>query len=938
MKYAWSVPEVMQVSQMDCGPSCLKSVLQGFNIPVHFGRLREACQTGVDGTSVDTIEELACELGLVAQQVLVPLNQLHLPEANTTPSILISLLPNSLTHFIVVWRSFGPWVQVMDPTHGRHWMRWENLKQKVYLHRTSLEKATWETWAASDEYRLVLTRRLNDLGFTAAAILQQCAIAYKDINSDANNAAVETVGAESWLVIASLDAVTTWTESLLQAGALKKGNEATTFFQAQLTRAIASSQPWVDVVPRQYWWTIQDEADADSLKVEAAVLVRIEGVAEKTITDDLSERKLTNPRINELEPGPWTALYKILLPQQRKLFYWLMPVIAVASATVALQGLLFQGLLGMSGLLGQQQQFNSFIPMLFLFVVLSALMELPIAQVSLKLGRQLESQFRIALFNKIPKIHDPYFRSRLLTDMARRAHKLYVLRSMPSFAVAILQQVSLIAFTLIGILWLDVIAGLIACVLVGLLVSASIFWQKILRDSLARAETQASVISMLYFDTLKGLRVIRSHSAQATFESEQEIQLSRWGRTHYEYQRKKTGALLLLDLCAILFIAALMLSTTRGVDAIAPNVLWFYWILRLPYLVNRLSLLIMDLPQYGIILSVYAELLEATEVEQVQTLPLEQGDSSIREVAAAVANDEENRCTENTACTSTTTPGAAIELVDVSLRVAGHWVLSGINLNIAAGQHIAIVGESGAGKSSICELLLGWQAPTSGQITVDNKVLQGETLLQLRQETAWVDANVQLWDRSLLDNLNYDHANGKLSDAGLGHVLAGLPQGLQTTLGESGKRLSGGEGQRVRIARALGVDKPRLVILDEPCRGLDRVAREQLLKKIRSTHARATLICITHDISEALKFSHVVVVGQGTILEQGEPLALLAQPGSALAHLRECEKQVLRTLLQERSWQALQLRNGQLQHGATAMHQQPATSVDSICIEEGANA
>lgn len=904
MKYVWTVPEVTQISQMDCGPSCLKSVLQGFNIPVHFGRLREACQTGVDGTSVDTIESLACELGLDAQQVLVPINHLHLPEAKATPSILIMLLPNNLTHFIVVWRSFGPWAQVMDPSHGRHWIRWKKLKQLAYVHRMPLAKDVWEAWANGDEYRLALARRLEMLGFLSNEVQEQFSKNFQEPNENPaiENSATENSGAENWLPISCLDAAVTWTESLLQAKALKKGTEAKQFLHSQYERALESHCPWEDTIPPQYWWAIQDEELADSLRVDAAVLVRIEGVAEKNNVEEAPEQSPLSSRINIPEITSWTTLKNILLPQQRKLVFWLVPIVVAAAASVALQALLFQGLLGMSSLIGQQQEFSSFLPTLFLFIVLSTVIELPIAKITLALGRQLETQFRVALFNKIPKIYDPYFRSRLLTDMARRSHRLYILRLLPSVAVNLLQQFSLIIFTLIGILWIDFFAGLIACLTAGALLIASIFWQKTLHDVMARAETQTGILGMLYFDTLKGLKAIRSHAAQPTFENEQEMQLSKWGTTNYDYQRKQTGALLFLDLFALLVIAALMFNKTLGAGAIAPSVLWFYWILRLPYLVKHLSQLIMDLPNYKIILSLYTELLEATETEQANTTQSATEESQSAEIA-----DTEYR-------------GATIELINASLNLSGNWVLQDINLNITAGQHIAIVGESGAGKSSICELLLGWQTPTQGEVKVDGKLLQGNTLLQLRQHTAWVDANVQLWDRSLLENLNYDHANGKVNDAGLGNVLAGLANGLQTSLGEDGKRLSGGEGQRVRIARALGVDKPRLVILDEPCRGLDRAAREQLLQKIRTTHEQATLICITHDISEAIKFPHVIVVSQGAVLEQGNPQTLLATQDSALYYLRECEQKVLHTILRDQRWQQLNIMNGRLLRDAVIAH------------------
>jgi ABC-type bacteriocin/lantibiotic exporter with double-glycine peptidase domain len=887
MKTAWLAPEVMQVSQMDCGPSCLKSVLEGCGIPVHFGRLREACQTDVDGTSVNTIEELACELGLDAQQVLVPLNQFELPEAAVAPSILITSLPNGLTHFIVLWRSWGPWVQIMDPSSGRHWISWKKLKERVYLHRMSLDKAMWLGWAMSDDFLQASQRRLQKLdisGADAKSLLQHLTL-NPDAAEDENN---------HWLTISSFDAALTWAEALYQCKALNKGAELLTFLQRQYARALKSSEPWVDVVPRQYWWAIQDKKDDDSLRVEAAVLVRIQGVLPAQSETEPALPLSLDPRVKESEPNPWQVMLNLLLPEQKKWFLWLLPIIGLAAATVTTQALLFQGLLGANDLLGQQT-FNTFIPLVFLFIVLSTLIEFPIASISLSLGRQLENQFRIALFEKIPKIHDPYFRTRLLTDMARRSHRLYRLRNLPVFFVSILQQIALVLFTLLGIFWLDTTAGVVASGLVVIMLLCSGLLQKVLQELACRADIQSGLLGMFYFDSLRGLRVIRSHAAQQTFEAETEIQLRRWGETNYQGQSKQSFALLAMDLVSLLCIAGLMFSKVVPADAIAPSLLWFYWLLRLPFMVKHLSSLLLQIPDCRLVLSLFVELLQATEVEDLSEKT--QTDTN------ALSTQEK------------TTSGVAIGLIDVALNVSGHSVLQPITVSIAAGEHIAIVGESGAGKSSLCELLLGWHSPSSGELLVDGKVLDAQALHQLRAQTAWVDANVQLWDRSLLDNINYDHGKGKLSESGLGKVLAGLAQGLQTPLCEDGKRLSGGEGQRVRIARALGVEEARLVILDEPCRGLDRAARERLLQQLRSQHAGATLICVTHDISEAIKFPRVLVMSGGQLIEQGEPQVLLADSQSALRHLRECEQQVLNTLLHEQGWQSLRMQNGHLHYG-----------------------
>src|SRR6516225_5524882 len=97
-KLRFIVPEVVQTSAMDCGPATLKGLLDGFGIPVHYGRLREACQTDVDGTSIDVLERVAGQMGLEAEQVMLPVNHLLLPEAAALPAIVVVALANGFTH------------------------------------------------------------------------------------------------------------------------------------------------------------------------------------------------------------------------------------------------------------------------------------------------------------------------------------------------------------------------------------------------------------------------------------------------------------------------------------------------------------------------------------------------------------------------------------------------------------------------------------------------------------------------------------------------------------------------------------------------------------------------------------------------------------------------------------------------------------------------
>ncbi len=244
-----------------------------------------------------------------------------------------------------------------------------------------------------------------------------------------------------------------------------------------------------------------------------------------------------------------------------------------------------------------------------------------------------------------------------------------------------------------------------------------------------------------------------------------------------------------------------------------------------------------------------------------------------------------------------------------------------MRLAIPGGGHVAIVGASGAGKSSLVGLLLGWHRPASGRLLVDDGPLDAARLARVRRETAWLDPAVHLWNRSLFENLQYgagDDAVGSIAAAidaaDLREVLERLPDGLQTRLGEGGGSISGGEGQRVRLARAVMRADARLVILDEPFRGLERDRRRVLLERARGLWSHATLLCITHDLSETLAFDRVVVISDGRIVEDGRP-AVLAQTGTRYRAMLDAEEVVREGLWNGAGWRALTLEHGRLTGG-----------------------
>ena len=154
-----------------------------------------------------------------------------------------------------------------------------------------------------------------------------------------------------------------------------------------------------------------------------------------------------------------------------------------------------------------------------------------------------------------------------------------------------------------------------------------------------------------------------------------------------------------------------------------------------------------------------------------------------------------------------------------------------------------------------------------------------------------------------------------MNDADLASLIQQLPDGMQTRLGESGALVSGGEGQRVRLARAMRRRQARLVILDEPFSSLDRERRCEFLRRVRERWRDATLLCITHDVGDSRHFERVLVIEQGRIQEDGAPDNLLRNADSRYRQLLEAEMQVRKQVWASAMWRKLRLQNGRFIEG-----------------------
>ena len=241
-----------------------------------------------------------------------------------------------------------------------------------------------------------------------------------------------------------------------------------------------------------------------------------------------------------------------------------------------------------------------------------------------------------------------------------------------------------------------------------------------------------------------------------------------------------------------------------------------------------------------------------------------------------------------------------VEFKNVNLVYSdGYQALHNFNLKVNAGETVALVGRSGAGKTSLVNLLLRYQEVNSGQLLLDHTDIREIELNSLRQQISMVNQQVVLFNRTVRENIAY----GQLENASDEQVIAAakaayahefimnLPQGYDTSLGAQGLTLSGGQRQRLAIARAILKDAP-ILILDEATSALDNESEYFIQQAFDAAMRDRTTIVIAHRLSTIENADRIVVMDKGMIVEQGSHAELLEKRGAYYQlHQRNFEEQ-----------------------------------------------
>lgn len=870
---------------MDCGPAALKCLLEGFGIQASYGRLREACQTDVDGTSIDTLEDVAPKLGLAVEQVMVPIDHLDLTSSQATPAIVVVSEAGAGTHFVVLWRTLAGFVEIMDPAVGRRILRRNRFLEGVFEHEVGMAASRWHAFASGAGFGAALAQRMEKLGVGAELRRRLWA---------------DALAANRFQALAILDAAVRMTADLVAVKAVQRGAGASSLLVSLIQRAdgkIDEEGP----IPARYWtvrW-VGEAADTSVdplIAVRGAVLLCARGRLPVPSSETLGLSKDLAAALSEPSIRPFRRALDLARRGGVSVTPALLLVLMSALGLV-LEATLFRALVDVTAMLADSARRLAAMGALVGFAGLLWGLQALTASHSRAFGRRLDLQLRMATAAKLPRMADRYFRSRLLSDMADRAHTIHRLRALPELVSSALRAGCELVITAVGIVWLD--PSLLALVSAGTAVIGLLPWLSylLLREPDLKVRTHVGSLSLFHLDALMGQLAVRAHGAEQALTRAHDTRLGALVLASVALLRRAVVAETAQALLGYGVVAALLAAHLERASETGSVLLLAYWAASLPSAGGQLGLALRQLPaQRSTLLRAVEPLDAAEEGSERAALPLERR------------------------------LGVAIQYRDVSVVAGGHRVLSHVNLTIHPGERVAVVGPSGAGKSSLVALLLGFLTPSQGEVRADYQPLTGGTLVDLRRTTAWLDPSVTLWNGPVVENLTYgadvvdaDAVARALQLAELGSAVDGLPEGLESPVGDAGRLLSGGEGQRLRLGRALVKKDARLVLLDEPFRGLDRLARGRLLKKASQAFGDATVVCVTHDLRETQGFDRVVVVEDGRVVESGSPRILSAVSGSRYAELLAAESRADQAVWRGASFAKLHLEAGQLKRRAPSV-------------------
>jgi subfamily B ATP-binding cassette protein MsbA len=438
---------------------------------------------------------------------------------------------------------------------------------------------------------------------------------------------------------------------------------------------------------------------------------------------------------------------------------------------------------------------------------------------------------------------------------------LEIQHSFLSILELLVREPLMIVFTIVAMLLISTKLTIFVFIFIPLSGFAIAYIGKSLKQKSGRVQKEQGIFLSIVEETLGGLKIIKGFNAQQQFQDRFEASTKRFFRFSNKLMHRQSLAVPISEFLGILVIAILLWfggSMVLVDHTLAPEAFIVY--MGLAY--NILT------PAKAISKASYSVKKGNAAAERV--LEVLTTESNIKEQDAPVTKSSFDH---------------SIELVDVRFKYEQDWVLKSMSLKIEKGQTVALVGQSGSGKSTVANLLTRFYDVVEGSISIDGNDIRDLRINDLRGLMGLVTQDSILFNDSVYDNLlvaKPDATQQEILDAlevaNAKEFVLELPEGLHTNIGDGGNKLSGGQKQRLSIARAV-LKNPPIMILDEATSALDteseRLVQDALDKMMRNR----TSVVIAHRLSTIQKADLIVVMAKGKIVEQGKHEELLRAKG-----------------------------------------------------------
>lgn len=405
-------------------------------------------------------------------------------------------------------------------------------------------------------------------------------------------------------------------------------------------------------------------------------------------------------------------------------------------------------------------------------------------------------------------------------------------------------------------LWLSVPVTIFVIVCGGI---SALMFRKLLKSSQAYGDEMIRINRSMYqelFHQLRSIKEVRTYGVQKEHAALFEQVSSSFRDAKLKYVRLRAFPSMLYSIAAAGVIGVFFLVCVLffEMDTARLMVLVYVFMRLWPVftgLIGRVNSILTTVPAYRKLSEAFDTLHAESAADTADTpLPFER-DITFRDVSFAYRGATEN-------------------------------VLRGVSFTLKKGTVTALVGRSGAGKTTIADLLLGLLTPTAGEIRIDGQALNAENLPAWRHSLGYIPQDPLILNASVRENLLRFHPHATEADmvdalkrAQAWPVIEGLPEGLDTLLGDEGVRLSGGERQRIVLARVL-MGNPRLIVMDEATSAMDYESETAVRRAIAALDREITILIIAHRLATVRTAQYALVLEGGQITEQGELATLLA--------------------------------------------------------------